>query len=57
MQCDMGEGRVVYLLVEGQAGRPEQVSTLGSTSVSQVGTVDDQDQQYARWLRSRGITG
>jgi hypothetical protein len=57
MQCDMGEGCVVYLLVEGQAGRPEQVSTLGSTSISQVGTVDDQDQQYARWLRSRGITG
>jgi hypothetical protein len=28
MQCDMGEGRVVYLLAEGQAGRPEQVSTL-----------------------------
>lgn len=57
MQCDMGEGRVVYLLVEGQAGRPEQVSTLGSTSVSQVGTVEDQDQQYARWRRSRGVTG
>jgi hypothetical protein len=56
MQRDMGEGRVVYLLVEGQASRPEQVSTLGSTSVSQVGTVDDQDQQYERWLRSRGIT-
>jgi len=53
MQCDMGEGRVVYLLVEGQAGRPEQVSTLGNTSISHVGTVDDQDQQYARWLRSR----
>jgi hypothetical protein len=29
MQCDTGEGRVVYLLVEGQAGRPEQVRTLG----------------------------
>lgn len=56
MQCDMGEGRVVYLLVEGQAGRPEQVSTLGSTSVSHVGTVDDQDQQHERWLRSRRFT-
>jgi hypothetical protein len=53
MQCDMGEGRVVYLLVEGQAGRPEQVSTLGATSLSHVGTVDDQDQQHERWLHSR----
>ncbi len=53
MQCDMGEGRVVYLLVEGQAGRPEQVSTLGSAPVSHVGTVDDQDRQHERWLRSR----
>jgi hypothetical protein len=53
MQCDMGEGRAVYLLVEGQAGRPEQVRTLGSAPVSQVGTVDDQDQQHERWLHSR----
>jgi hypothetical protein len=30
-QCDMGEGRAVYLLAEGRAGRPEQVSTLGPT--------------------------
>jgi hypothetical protein len=56
MQCDMGEGRVVYLLVEGQAGRPEQVSTLGSTSISHVGTVDDQERQYERWLHSRRTT-
>jgi len=53
MQCDMGEGRVVYLLAEGQVGRPEQVSTLGDTPVSHVGTVDDQDQQHERWLQSR----
>ena len=53
MQCDMGEGRAVYLLAEGQAGRPEQVSTLGDTPVSHAGTVDDQDQQYERWLHSR----
>jgi hypothetical protein len=53
MQCDMGEGRVVYLLVEGQAGRPEQVRTLGPTATGDVGTVDDQDQQHVRWLRSR----
>lgn len=53
MQCDMGEGRVVYLLAEGHAGRPEQVSTLGPTPVSRVGTVDDQDQQHEQWLRSR----
>ena len=56
MQCDMGEGRFVYLLVEGQAGRPEQVSTLGPTPVSHVGTVHDQDEQHQRWLRSRRIT-
>ncbi len=53
MQCDMGEGRVVYLLVEGQASRPEQVSTLGHTSISHVGTVSDQEEQHERWLRSR----
>lgn len=53
MQCDMGEGRVVYLLVEGQAGRPEQVRTLGDTSVGHVGTVDDQDRRHDRWLHSR----
>lgn len=57
MQCDMGEGRVVYLLIDGQAGRPEQVSTLGPASVSDVGTVDDQDQQHERWLRSRRTVG
>src|SRR5258708_28618139 len=39
MQCDMGEGRVVYLLGEWQAGRPAQVSTSGSAPVSHVGTV------------------
>lgn len=53
MQCDMGEGRVVYLLSEGQAGRPKQVSTLGPAWVSDVGTVEDQDQQYEQWLHSR----
>jgi hypothetical protein len=53
MQCDMGEGRVVYLLTKGQTGRPEQVSTLGPTPVSHIGTVDDQDQQHEQWLRSR----
>jgi hypothetical protein len=52
MQCDMGEGRVVYLLTEGQASRPEQVSTLGPAPLSEVGTVDDQDQQHEQWLRS-----
>jgi hypothetical protein len=45
------QGRVVYHLAG--AGRPEQVSTLGDTPVSHVGTVDDQDQQYERWLHSR----
>ena len=53
MQCDMGEGRVVYLLAEGQTGRPEQASTLGLTSIRHVGTVDEQDEQHGRWLHSR----
>ena len=53
MQCDMGEGRVVYLLIEGRAGRPKQVSTLAAASLSHVGTVYDQDQNHERWLRSR----
>jgi hypothetical protein len=56
MQCDMAEGRVVYLLVEGQPGRPEQVSTLGDTPVAHVGTVEDQDQQHEQWLHSRRTT-
>jgi hypothetical protein len=38
MQCDMGEGRVVYLLAEGQAGRPEQVSTLGRLHIGVFGS-------------------
>lgn len=53
MQCDMGEGRVVYLLAEGQVGRPEQVNTLGHAAVEHVGTVEEQDQYHARWLVSR----
>jgi hypothetical protein len=53
MQCDMGEGRAVYLLAEGQTGRPGQVSTLGRTAMEHVGTLEEQDQRYARWLRSR----
>jgi hypothetical protein len=53
MQCDMGEGRVVYLLAEGQTGRPEQVSTLGRTAIEHVGTLEEQDQYHARWLGSR----
>jgi hypothetical protein len=56
MQCDMGEGRVVYLLIEGHAGRPKQVSTLAAASLSHVGTVDDQDHYHERWLRSRRTT-
>jgi hypothetical protein len=57
MQCDMGEGRVVYLLVEGQVGRPEQVSTLGPAPLSHVGSVDDQNRQHEQWLRSRRMPG
>ena len=55
MQCDMGVGRVVYLLREGQAGRPEQVPTLGTTTLPDIGTVEEQDEQHARWLDSRRI--
>jgi hypothetical protein len=53
MQRDMGEGRVVYLLSEGHRRRPPQVSTLGPAPLADVGTVDEQDKQYARWLNSR----
>ena len=49
----MGEGRIVYLLAEGQTGRPEQVSTLGRTAIEHVGTLEEQDQYHARWLGSR----
>jgi hypothetical protein len=57
MQRDMGEGRVVYLLTEGETGRSPQVSTLGSASLAEVGSVREQDEQYARWLSSRPATG
>jgi hypothetical protein len=57
MQREMGEGRVVYLLTEEEAGRPPQVSTLGSASRAEVGSVREQDEQYARWLSSRPATG
>jgi hypothetical protein len=53
MQCDMGEGRFVCLLAGGEAGRPAEVGTLGPTSLEDVGTVDDQDEHFARWLDSR----
>jgi hypothetical protein len=53
MQCDMDEGRVVYLLIVGQTGRPVPVKTLGPTSLEEAGALDEQDQQYARWLDSR----
>jgi len=56
MQCDMGEGRVVYLLHEAQAGKPEQVPTLGFTALDAVGTVEEQEEQFARWLESRRTT-
>jgi hypothetical protein len=55
MQCDMGEGRVVYILREGQAAGPAQVPTLGTTALADIGTVEEQDEQYARWLDSRRI--
>ena len=57
MQRDMGEGRVVYLLTEGETGRPPQVSTLGPASFAEVGSVAEQDELLARWLSSRPATG
>jgi hypothetical protein len=53
MQRDMGEGRFVYLLTEGETGRPPQVSTLGPASLMDVGTVREQEELHARWLSSR----
>jgi hypothetical protein len=53
MQRDMGEGRLVYLLVAGQAGRPVQVDTLGPASLKDVGTVTEQDAYHTRWLATR----
>jgi hypothetical protein len=53
MQRDMGEGRLVYLLTEGQTGRPPQVRTLEPAPLDAVGTVDEQDQQHATWLAWR----
>jgi hypothetical protein len=53
MQRDMGEGRVVYLLVAGQAGRPVQVDTLGPARIHDVGTVAEQDAYHAQWLATR----
>ena len=53
MQQDMGEGRVVYLLTEADRGRPPQVKTVGPASLTDVGTVAEQDEQHRRWLRSR----
>ena len=41
----MGEGRVVYILREGQADRPAQVPTLGTTALAGIGTVKEQDEQ------------
>ena len=56
MQRDMGEGRFVYLLTEGETGRPPQVSTLGPSSLAEVGSVREQEEQHARWLSSRPAT-
>jgi len=46
VQQDMGEGRVVYLLTEADRGRPPQVKTLGPASLTDVGTVAEQDEQH-----------
>ena len=52
MQCDMGEGRVVYLLRHAD-GAAEQIRTLAPAPLEPVGTVDEQDQQHEGWLHSR----
>ena len=53
MQCDMGEGRVTYLLQLGLLGRPEQVRTLDAAPLDAVGTVAEQDDFQSRWRRER----
>lgn len=50
MQCDMGEGRVTYLLEVGASGRPPQVPTLDATPLDAMGTVADQDEFQSRWM-------
>jgi len=56
MQCDMGEGRVTYLLRLGVEGRPETVRTLGAAPLDAVGSIAEQDAFYARWLSERPTT-
>lgn len=53
MQADMGEGRVMYLAVLGQTGRPEQVRTLDPAHLNEVATVVTQDDFKYEWLRQR----
>jgi hypothetical protein len=53
MQADMGEGRVMYLLVMGESGRPEQVPTLDPAPLDQVASVDEQDRTNDAWYSSR----
>jgi len=53
MQCDMGEGRVTYLLELGVDGRPAQVSTLDAAPLDAVDTVAAQDEFQSRWTAER----
>jgi hypothetical protein len=53
MQCDMGEGRVTYLLELGSRGRPPQVQTLDAAPLGLVGTVLAQDEFQSKWRSER----
>jgi hypothetical protein len=53
LQCDMGEGRVTYLLEVGASGRSPQVPTLDAAPLGAVGTVADQDEFQSRWMAER----
>jgi hypothetical protein len=46
------------ILREGQAGRPAQVPTLGTTALAHIGTVEEQDEQHARlaWNATNQLT-
>lgn len=54
MQADMGEGRTMYLVVPGQAGRPTVVRTLDPAPLDETSTVDVQDMTRDEWTNSRG---
>lgn len=55
MQCDMGEGRVTYLLQLGTRARPGTVRTLDPARLDALGTVAQQDAFQIKWLSERSV--